>query len=208
MIEIREMKAQDVPQIAELERICFSDPWSAQSIATELDNSLSCWLVAADGEKVVGYVGSQTVLDGSDMMNIAVAPDFRREGLAEALVNALIDCLRQRKSRCLILEVRVSNTPAIDGKPLICAETIAKMKDGVVFVNTSRGNNVDEAALLEALNSGKIRGAGLDVFAEEPTPNKELYSHPNVSCTPHIGAATVEAQKRIGAEIVDIITNF
>ena len=113
MIEIREMKAQDVPQIAELERICFSDPWSAQSIATELDNSLSCWLVAADGEKVVGYVGSQTVLDGSDMMNIAVALDFRRKGLAEALVNALIDCLRQRKSRCLILEVRVSNTPAI-----------------------------------------------------------------------------------------------
>ena len=113
MIEIREMKAQDVPQIAELERICFSDPWRAQSIATELDNSLSCWLVAADGEKVVGYVGSQTVLDGSDMMNIAVAPDFRREGLAEALVNALIDCLRQRKSRCLILEVRASNTPAI-----------------------------------------------------------------------------------------------
>ena len=113
MIEIREMKAQDVPQIAELERICFNDPWSAQSIATELDNSLSCWLVATDGEKVVGYVGSQTVLDGSDMMNIAVAPDFRRKGLAEALVNALIDCLRQRKSRCLILEVRVSNTPAI-----------------------------------------------------------------------------------------------
>jgi len=100
------------------------------------------------------------------------------------------------------------HTPAIDGKPLINAETIAKMKDGVVFVNTSRGNNVDEAALLDALNSGKIRGAGLDVFAEEPTANAELYSHPNVSCTPHIGAATVEAQKRIGAEIVDIINNF
>ena len=100
------------------------------------------------------------------------------------------------------------HTPAIDGKPLINAETIAKMKDGVVFVNTSRGNNVDEAALLDALNSGKVRGAGLDVFAEEPTANAELYSHPNVSCTPHIGAATVEAQKRIGAEIVDIINNF
>ena len=100
------------------------------------------------------------------------------------------------------------HTPAIDGKPLINAETIAKMKDGVVFVNTSRGNNVDEAALLDALNSGKVRGAGLDVFAEEPTANEALYSHPNVSCTPHIGAATVEAQKRIGAEIVDIINNF
>lgn len=100
------------------------------------------------------------------------------------------------------------HTPAIDGKPLISAENIAKMKDGVIFVNTSRGNNVDEAALLEALNSGKVRAAGLDVYAEEPSANAALYSHPNVSCTPHIGAATVEAQKRIGAEIVDIIRGF
>ena len=82
------------------------------------------------------------------------------------------------------------------------------MKDGVIFVNTSRGNNVDEAALLEALNSGKVRAAGLDVFVEEPSANAELYSQPNVSCTPHIGAATVEAQKRIGEEIVDIIRSF
>lgn len=100
------------------------------------------------------------------------------------------------------------HTPAIDGKPLINKENIDKMKDGVVFINTSRGNNVDEAALLEALESGKIRSAGLDVYAEEPAKNKALYSHPNVSCTPHIGAATKEAQKRIGAEIVDIIQNF
>ena len=67
---------------------------------------------------------------------------------------------------------------------------------------------MDEAALLEALNSGKVRAAGLDVYAEEPSANAALYSHPNVSCTPHIGAATVEAQKRIGAEIVDIIRGF
>ena len=100
------------------------------------------------------------------------------------------------------------HTPSIDGKPLISAENIAKMKDGVVFVNTSRGNNVDEDALLEALNSGKIRSAGLDVYASEPANNHALYSHPAVSCTPHIGAATVEAQKRIGAEIVDIIETF
>jgi D-3-phosphoglycerate dehydrogenase len=100
------------------------------------------------------------------------------------------------------------HTPAIDGKPLINAENIAKMKDGVVFINTSRGNNVDEAALLDALNSGKVRAAGLDVYAEEPAKNKELYSHPSVSCTPHIGAATKEAQQRIGAEVVDIIESF
>lgn len=97
------------------------------------------------------------------------------------------------------------HTPAVDGKPLICEENIAKMKDGVIIVNTSRGNNVDEDALLAALNSGKVMAAGLDVFADEPATNKALYSHPAVSCTPHIGAGTKEAQARIGAELVDII---
>ena len=97
------------------------------------------------------------------------------------------------------------HTPAVDGKPLICAENIAKMKDGVILVNTSRGNNVCEDDLLAALDSGKVRAAGLDVFAEEPAKNHALYSHPHVSCTPHIGAGTAEAQARIGAELVDLI---
>ena len=100
------------------------------------------------------------------------------------------------------------HAPAVDGGALINAENIAKMKDGVIIINTSRGVNVDEAALLEALESGKVRAAGLDVWAEEPSKNEALYSHPRVSCTPHIGASTVEAQKRIGAEIVDIIGRF
>ena len=99
------------------------------------------------------------------------------------------------------------HAPAADG-PIINAETIAKMKDGVVIINTSRGANLDEAALLEALNSGKVRAAGLDVFAAEPTANTELLNHPHVSCTPHIGAATGEAQARIGQEIVSIIAGF
>lgn len=97
------------------------------------------------------------------------------------------------------------HAPAVDGGALINAERIAKMKDGVVIINTSRGTNIDEAALLAGLESGKVRAAGLDVYADEPATNKALYSHPMVSCTPHIGAATNEAQKRIGAEIVDII---
>ena len=100
------------------------------------------------------------------------------------------------------------HAPALPGGPLVNADTIAKMKDGVCIINTSRGGNVDEKALLEALNSGKVRAAGLDVWAEEPSKNHDLYSHPMVSCTPHIGAQTVEAQKRIGAEIVEIISKM
>ena len=93
-------------------------------------------------------------------------------------------------------------------KPLVDAESLAKMKDGVVIVNVSRGSNVDEAALLDALNSGKVKAAGLDVWMSEKDPNWALAQHPAVSCTPHIGAGTKEAQKRIGAELVDIIEHF
>ena len=100
------------------------------------------------------------------------------------------------------------HAPAVDGGALISRDNIAKMKDGVIVVNTSRGTNVDEDALLEALNSGKIRAAGLDVFANEPATNKALYSHPAVSCTPHIGSGTNEAQARIGGELVEIIANM
>ena len=97
------------------------------------------------------------------------------------------------------------HVPSLPGQPLVNKDTLAKMKDGVVIINTSRGTNVDEAALLEALESGKVYGAGLDVFAEEPAKNAALYSHPRVSCTPHIGASTNEAQQRIGEEIVALI---
>lgn len=100
------------------------------------------------------------------------------------------------------------HTPAIPGKPLMDRENIAKMKDGAVLINTSRGANVDEEALLEALNTGKLRAAGLDVWAQEPTKNEALYNHPRVSCTPHIGAATAEAQARVGSEVVGIIRDF
>ena len=101
-----------VAQVAALEKICFSDPWSENSVASELKNPLSCWLVAEEDGKVAGYVGSQTVIDESDMMNVAVHPDHRRKGIAEALVVELVEALKKRESRCLTLEVRASNEPA------------------------------------------------------------------------------------------------
>ena len=93
-------------------------------------------------------------------------------------------------------------------RPLVDGAAIARMKDGAVIVNVSRGANVDEGALLDALNSGKVRAAGLDVWQDEKSPNWELVTHPAVSCTPHIGAGTKEAQRRIGAELVDIVEQF
>ena len=112
-MEIKAMKEAQVPQIAALERVCFSDPWSEKSILSELENPLSCWLVAMDGERLAGYVGSQTVLGETDMMNLAVDPDFRRQGIGEALVLRLVAELKSRGAYCLTLEVRASNEAAI-----------------------------------------------------------------------------------------------
>ncbi len=92
-----------------------------------------------------------------------------------------------------------------DKSPVIGKPEFTKIKDGAYLINCARGSVVDERALLENLNSGKLAGAGIDVFPEEPTKNMELVNHERVSVTPHIGASTKEAQKRIGAEIISII---
>lgn len=113
MISIVKMESSHVAQIAELEKLCFSEPWSENSIATELTNPLSAWLVAMDGQTLAGYVGSQSVMGESDMMNIAVTPQYRRQGVAQALVEALVAHLKERENISLTLEVRVSNAPAI-----------------------------------------------------------------------------------------------
>ena len=113
MIEYVVMTSAHTTQIAELEKLCFSDPWSENSIASELSNPLSFWLVALDGERVVGYIGSQTVIDESDVLNVAVTPEYRRQGIAQQLIEELSGELRARNVRILTLEVRVSNDAAI-----------------------------------------------------------------------------------------------
>jgi len=96
-----------------------------------------------------------------------------------------------------------NNTGALIGK-----KELKTMKDGAYLINCARGKVVDEEELLEALDSGKIAGAGIDVFAVEPNTNEALVNHPRVSCTPHIGASTMEAQERIGDEVVSVIKEF
>ena len=110
MIEIIRMNESHVSAVAELERQNFSEPWPDIAVRSELTNKLALWLVAVEDGQVVGYVGSQTVLQEADMMNIAVADSHRRRGIAKMLVEELI---RQLDAYQLSLEVRASNTPAI-----------------------------------------------------------------------------------------------
>ncbi len=94
------------------------------------------------------------------------------------------------------------------GKPVLTKQHFDLMKDGTYLVNASRGGTVDEDAMLEALNSGKLAAAGVDVFENEPTPRTDILNHPNVSLSPHIGASTQEAQANIGVELADQILAF
>ena len=107
------MQMCHVPQVAQLETVCFSEPWSERSIASEITNPLSAWIVAVDGDRVVGYVGSQAVPPEADVMNLAVLPDYRRQGIGQRLIDLLIERLHADGISSLTLEVRVSNQPAI-----------------------------------------------------------------------------------------------
>ena len=112
-MEIVKMNVDHVASVAAIEKECFGrEGWSERSVAGELTNDLALWLVAVENDTVAGYVGSQTVCGETDMMNVAVTADFRRRGIAEALVTALVAELKKLESHSLTLEVRASNAPA------------------------------------------------------------------------------------------------
>jgi D-3-phosphoglycerate dehydrogenase len=104
------------------------------------------------------------------------------------------------------ISIHVPKQP--DGAAVIGAEAFKLMKKGVRLVNTARGGVIEEAALLDALDNGTVAAAALDVYENEPTPLKALLAHPRIACTPHIGAATLEAQDRIGEELAELIIAF
>lgn len=112
-MEIIQMDLSHAQQVAQLEQACFSDPWSLQAVTGEITNPLSLWLVAVEENRVIGYIGSQSVLGEADMMNLAVSQDARGKGIGAKLVLALMERLRQNGVYRLTLEVRVSNAPAI-----------------------------------------------------------------------------------------------
>ena len=121
--------------------------------------------------------------------NVNVAVPIKSVALADVITNSDFISL---------------HTPFAD-QPILGEKEFAVMKNGVGIVNCSRGGIVDEQALLNALDSGKVAFAGLDVFDNEPSPLKSILSHPRVSLTPHIGASTNEAQERVGTELANLI---
>lgn len=114
--------------------------------------------------------------------------------------------LERLLAECDALTLHVPATP--DGKPVLGPAEFARMKPGMLLVNTARGSSLDEAALLQALADGKVRAAALDVFENEPTPKADLMAQDKLSLSPHIGAATVEAQDRVGDELVELLKAF
>lgn len=112
-VQILKMDDEHVTAVAEMEKLCFPVPWSENSVRNELRNPLSLWLVAVCDGQVIGYVGSQSAAGESDIMNLAVHPDFRNRGLGLQLMQELMTHLRQDGILALLLEVRVSNAAAI-----------------------------------------------------------------------------------------------
>ena len=136
---------------------------------------------------------------GMDVLYYDVRQDLNVTGYKKATMDEIL-----AKSDFISLHIPISKgQPAIIG-----ANEMAKMKKGAYIVNCARGGVVDENALIAALDSGHLGGAGIDVYVEEPTANINLVKHSRVSVTPHIGAQTAEAQERVGAEVIQIIRKF
>ena len=156
-------------------------------------------------EKTLGIIGSGRI--GLDVAKKALA--FGMKVIAFDLVDIQTDLdVNQVSMDDLLAQADLISLhlPLTDStRHMISHNEFDKMKDGVIIVNASRGGIVDEAALLNSLNSGKVRAAAIDVYEKEPPEDFSLIDHPNVMATPHIGAAADEGQKRAGFEVVRII---
>jgi len=160
-----------------------------------------------------GRIGQQTALMalGMGMKILPTDPYVEEATIALDLEHgaALSATVKTVSMEAMLAEADVItlHVPSSD-KPVLGAGEMTKMKDGVILINASRGGTIDEDALLAALESGKVGGAGLDVFVGEPAPRDELINHPRISVSPHIGAATGQAQANIGIELADKIIAY
>ncbi len=156
-------------------------------------------------EKTLGLIGCGRI--GNEVAKRAIA--FGMKVVAYDIIPIKTDLaikqvpLDDLLAQADLISLHLPLTP--QSKHMIGRDQFAKMKNGVIIINAARGGVVEEKALLEALNSGKVRAAALDVFEKEPPVEFALIDHPNVMATPHIGSAAEEGQKRAGSEVVKIL---
>lgn len=156
-------------------------------------------------EKTLGIIGFGRI--GQEVAKRAIA--FGMKVIAYDIIDIKTDLpveivsFEELLQRADIITLHVPLTK--ETKHLLGKPEFEKMKKGVIIINAARGGVVDEAALLEALNSGQVRAAALDVFEKEPPVDYSLIDHPEVFATPHIGAAAEEGQRRAGMEVVKIL---
>ncbi|MBR4953335.1 MAG: ribosomal protein S18-alanine N-acetyltransferase [Oscillospiraceae bacterium] len=128
-MELVKLTEAHIPQMVELEKICFSLPWTADMIRSELNNPSCLYLAAVDGDTLVGYIGVQTVLDEGYINNVAVRPEYRRQGIAAALISLLVEQARAIGLAFMTLEVRESNAPAISLYEKLGFTTVGRRKN-------------------------------------------------------------------------------
>jgi len=161
------------------------------------------------GQSLANYalgIGMKVIAVDTKSREVSIPLEIQGIGQVNAIIQTVTD-LHSALDKADFISMHVPKQS--DGSAVITKNEFSKMKDGVRIVNAARGGVIDEDDLLEALNSGKVASIALDVYDNEPSPRKDLLTHSSIACTPHIGAATLEAQARIGVELADkIIATF
>ena len=111
--EIKRLSEENSAAVAEIEKLCFSHPWSEATVASEIKSGFSDFFGAFSEEKLAGYIGGRTIAGETEIFNVAVSPEFRRKGIAKALIEKFIEAVREKGTQVIFLEVRASNLPAI-----------------------------------------------------------------------------------------------
>ncbi|MGA0231840.1 MAG: D-2-hydroxyacid dehydrogenase [Saprospiraceae bacterium] len=155
----------------------------------------------------MGRIGQETaqIALGMGMKVLAVDPYVDKATLKMDIAGQPIESIIETVPMAEMLSNAdvVSLHIPFTGQAVLTQADFNMMKDGAILINASRGGTVNEPAMLEALDNGKLSAAGLDVFEDEPKPREEILNHPNISLTPHIGASTGEAQEKIGLELAE-----
>lgn len=111
--EIKRLSEENSSAVAEIEKLCFSHPWSEATVASEIKSGFADFFGAFCGEELAGYIGGRTIAGETEIFNVAVSPEFRRKGIAKALIGKFVETVREKETQVIFLEVRASNLPAI-----------------------------------------------------------------------------------------------